>query len=287
VRCPNCREPLDRARLSCANGHTFAYENGVLILLSDDVRERLQTFASRLSSIREAEGKRRLDTSQYEHLPFIDGGLNRHEWRLRRIDLEVVLGLLGRRSGQRVLDIGAWNGWLSHQLAERGHDVTSVDYFADEFDGLGARKFYCRSWRTIQMDLVDLSPLEGPYDLVVVNRCLAFFPRPLEWVETVQGLIAPGGLLILTGLQLFRDPAARARALQANRRFYRDRYAFELFFRPTKGYLDWEDRRALRARGISLRSYPRLWTANLKALILRRAPWHTYGLWSARQEGLA
>jgi SAM-dependent methyltransferase len=281
MRCPNCRERIDPTALVCAGGHQFGQQDGVLVLLADETRERLQAFAARLGEIRAAEGRRPLEASQYERLPYIEGGSDRHEWRLRRIDLEIVLGVLGGRAGQRVLDIGAWNGWLSHQLAERGQAVTSVDYFADERDGLGARKFYCRSWRTIQMDLTDLSPLDETYDLVVVNRCLAFFPRPLAWVGAVKRLVRPGGVLLLTGLQLFREPGAKARAVEASRRRYRERYQFELFFRPTKGYLDWDDRRGLRSEGIKLRSYRRLWLANLRSLIDCRRPWHVYGTWRA------
>src|SRR5262245_61072958 len=155
MRCPNCREPLDSAVLACPNGHVFSHENGVLVLLADDFRASLQSYAARLHAIREIEGRKLLDTSRYEQLPSIEGGVFRHEWRLRRADLAVVRGLLAGRVRQRVLDVGAWNGWLSHRLVEQGHDVTGTDYFADEYDGLGARRWYCASWRTIQLDLAD------------------------------------------------------------------------------------------------------------------------------------
>ena len=278
--CPNCREPIDAQTRACPNRHGFAERDGVLVLLAASFERRLADFAETLASIRAAEGKRLMDAAAYEGLPESQLGAGdaawRDEWRLRRVDLAVVSRYV---SGcKRVLDVGAWNGWLSHRLARLGHEVTAVDYFADPFDGLGARRHYSTRWRAIQMDLLDLSLLDEPFDAVILNRCLSFSPDPAAYVIHARGRLAPGGVLIATGLQFFRDPVAKAREVETAKRHYAERYGFELFLRPTKGFLDGGDDRRLRRAGLSLKPYPHLWRANLRSWLDRTRPRHAFGL---------
>ena len=288
LRCPTCREPIDSRGQVCPNRHSFEYRDGVLRLLDAAFADRLESFTARLSVIREAEGKRLTDISAYEGLPFsqLESGdpAWRTEWRLRCHDLDMLSRLIAGRSRCRVLDVGAWNGWLSHQLAAQGHDVTAVDYFDDAYDGLAARKHYRAHWRAIQMDLTDLAILDERFDVVVLNRCLAFFPNPVACVVSARGLLSDGGVLAITGLQFFRHTAPKARSVEWQREAYRARYDFELFLKPTKGYLDWEDRRRLQKVGATLKSYPQLWMANLKAAVRRALPYHMYGLLCAEPE---
>jgi SAM-dependent methyltransferase len=191
----------------------------------------------------------------------------------------VVDTLLAGQAQGRILDVGAWNGWLSHQLARRGHEVTAVDYFIDPHDGLGARQFYSTRWQAIQMDLTDLTILPGPYDVVILNRCLQFAPDPMAFAALAQTLVAPGGMLILTGLQLFFNAHVKAEQVKRYTREHRDQYGFDLFLRPTKGYLDWQDKNNMEQAGIVLRPYPQLRIANMKAWWRRTLPRHFYGFW--------
>jgi len=282
LRCPTCREPIDSREPACPNGHVYAYRDGVLRLLDASFASRLEAFAARLRVIRDAEGRRLMDVSAYEGLPHSQlrrgDAAWRAEWRLRCYDLDRVSRLAGDRAPCAVLDVGAWNGWLSHRLALRGHDVTAVDYFDDAYDGLAARKHYRSCWRAIQMDLADLAILDERFDLIVLNRCLAFFGDPIASVTSARRLLAKDGMLVITGLQFFRDPAPKARSIASQREAYRARYNFDLFLKPTKGCLDWEDRRQLQQAGVALNSYPQLWMANLKARVRRALPYHMYGL---------
>jgi SAM-dependent methyltransferase len=275
--CPTCRRPLD-PDLRCAGGHQYAEHNGVLALLESGFAAELAAFLARFEPIRASQNKPLLDPAAYERLPF---GQDHHEWRARRYDLAVIRRLLRGLPPRRGLDIGAWNGWLSHRLVQDGHDLTGIDYFADRHDGLGARQFYRTAWRAIQMDLLDLSVLDERYDLIILNRCLQFMPDPPAYVSSARRLLAPGGRMIVTGVQCFREPSAKARAVAAMQADHRRRHGFELFLRPAKGYLDRADLGALRAAGLSFHSYPQLWPANLKALLNPRLPLHYYGLAAA------
>ncbi len=281
--CPNCREPLQNEPPTCRNGHTFGREDGVLVLLADDFAPRLQAYEAKLRALRaEAGYHRRLDAGAFVLLPF--GPATRGdaawewEWRFRQMDLAVILSRIGAQRPQRVLDVGAWNNWLSHQLAARGHVVTAVDYFADEYDGLRARKFYPTvKWRAIQMDLAGLAALNETYDVVILNRCLQFFPDPAAYMEEARQRVAPSGQLIVTGMQFFRDTRLKRDSVAAFRS--KLKCAGLDFLRPTKGYLDFDDYACLRTLGLKVRPYARLWLANLRARLRPTLPFHAYGVW--------
>jgi SAM-dependent methyltransferase len=260
----------------CANQHQFHVQDGVLSLLTDEFRQRLGTFLAGFEPLRQAEGRRLTDTAVYPLLPCAPPLQTNHEWRLRCYDLEVIHQLLTARPNQHVLEIGAWNGWLSYHLTLAGHEVTAVDYFTDEYDGLRAKKHYPADWQTIQINLTDLSVLDCQFELVILNRCLPFFADPVAYALAAREKVAPGGLLVLTGLAFFQDASAKAASVAANRRHLQANGLD--YFTPMKGYLDFTDREKLQATGMTLRPYPQLWRANLKARFQKSAPRYEYAL---------
>jgi 2-polyprenyl-3-methyl-5-hydroxy-6-metoxy-1,4-benzoquinol methylase len=282
--CPNCRAPIDPVTLACAGGHRFSCEDSVLVLLEEEFGRRLRAFIEVLVRFRTAENKRLTDPALYEHLPFALARENA-EWRVRCYDLTIIRRLLAGRGLQRILDVGASNGWLSHQLALLGHDVTAVELFTDEYDGLKAKKFYSTDWRAIQMDLADLSVLNERYDVVIVNHGLPFYPDPSACVAGARERLAAGGLLILIGLAFFRDPSARVRAVAARQRAFRERYGADFFLRPTRGYLGADDKARFAAQGVRLHLHPHMWRANLKSLVRPTSPRYFYGLYRACEAG--
>jgi 2-polyprenyl-3-methyl-5-hydroxy-6-metoxy-1,4-benzoquinol methylase len=276
LSCPTCHQPLDPERHSCPQGHTFALRDGVLSLLDVPFARRLHQFNDTLAQYRAATGRRLLDPALYAELPFAAALQSQVEWRLRRYDWAVAQQWVGVQP-QRVLDIGAWNGWLSHRLALMGHEVTAVDYFTDPYDGLGAKQFYPTIWQAIQLDLTDLSPLPPVFDRIILNRCLAFFSDPAAYLAQVQTKLAPGGSLLLTGLAFYRNPSSKAQAVADMTQNYRQQYGVEMFLNPTKGYLDGEDQRRLAAAGVRLTPYPQLFLANVKAWLRPKHPRYYYG----------
>lgn len=276
--CPTCRTPLDDARV-CANGHAFAETDGVLALLDPAFAAQLTAFSEAFGRVRASAAMRLLDPTVYQRLPVTPPGHPSHEWRLRRYDLALLRRLLRRRPRQTILDVGAWNGWLSNRLAGDGHTVTAVDYFDDEYDGLRAKKFYASSWQAVQMDLLDLPVLGEVFDVIILNRCVQFFPQPAAAVAQAKTLLAAGGLLILTGLELYRAPRAKAARVAHLLHSHRQRYGFELFLRPTKGYLDWADKAQMEAQGVQIKPYWPLLPANFKALLRPALPRHGYGVY--------
>lgn len=282
LRCPSCAHVLHPAGAGfvCGHNHAFGYEGEVLVLLDAAFRQKLAAFLAKFEPFRQKEGKRLLATAVYETLPFTPDLQNNHEWRLRTYDIAVLQQILAGRKNQQILEIGAWNGWLSNWLTQQGHQVTAVDYFSDEYDGLGAQKHYRARWQAIQMDLTDLSVLDGRFDLVILNRCVQFFADPVAYALAATEKTAPGGLLLLTGLSFFQDFAAKAQAVAEFNQHLRQNGVPP--FKPMKGYLDFEDKQQLESAGVKVRPYPQLWLANLKSRFNKAAPRYFYGLYSRR-----
>ena len=282
LHCPTCAQPLTAAipdeTLACTNSHIFRYEQDVLVLLDAAFQQKLTRFLAVFEPLRQKEAKRLEESAVYQTLPFTPHLQTNPEWRMRTYDIAILRQLLAGREAQQILEIGAWNGWLSNWLTQQGYDVTAVDYFADEYDGLRAQKHYQAKWQAIQMDLTDLSVLNGRFDIVILNRCVQFFANPLAYTGSVQEKVAPGGLLILIGLSFFQDYAAKAKAVADLHSHLRQNGIPEL--QPMKGYLDFVDKQQLEARGVQLRPYPQLWRANLKSRFNKAAPRYFYGVYS-------
>jgi len=273
--CPDCRGTLDEATVACPNGHRFASEDGLVSLLPERFLDEHRAFLESTALARAAIP--RATPADLRALPFGPAGTH-PEWGWRRKDLALLLRLLPGKTC-RVLDVGAWNGWLSHHLARLGHDVTGVDFWADESDGLGARRHHVSAWRAILMDLIDLSIVDERFDVVILNRCLPFFPDPAAWAIAATRRVAPGGFLVATGLPIHRDPSLKARQVAAARARYRERHGTDLFLRETRGWLDDGDRARLEDAGFVVRPQRAFWLESLKASLRPVLPRICYAVW--------
>ncbi|GAB4579847.1 MAG: hypothetical protein Fur0022_25860 [Anaerolineales bacterium] len=274
LRCPACYAPLG-STFSCPNGHLYPICNGVLELLNDDFGAKLRHFTSHFSRLREQESRRITDPTLFPRLP--NALSHDPEWQQRTFDLHLIRRLLTGKTSLHILDIGAWNGWLSHRLAEIGHTVTAIDYFADPHDGLGARPFYPTAWNAIQMNLEDLSCLDETFDVIILNRCVQFFLDPPGYATQVRTKLAPNGIMILTGLAFFRDPRPKIQSVK-DLRAHLNAHGFD-FFKEIKGYLDLDDKQKMQNLGMRLSPYPQLRISNLQSLLSASAPHHNYGVW--------
>lgn len=280
-RCPTCQQILDSSTLCCAQNHCFEYRDGVLVLLSEETANRLTDFATVTAQMRREKQLHFRDPTIYETLPCNSSLQGNIEWRWRCSDVSVVKALIKHhfRNSRplQVLDVGAYNGWLSHQLALDGHDVTAVEYIREEFDGLGAKKYYSSNWQAVQMDLVDLAPLDAQFDVVIMNHGLHFFPDPLAHVKQLMAKTAPGGLLMLLGLTFYRDVRRRRRQVEQANETHLARFGRPRLFRPAPGYLDFNDRAILKELGVVFRPYGDFRLVNALSRWLPVLPWHAYG----------
>ncbi len=108
-----------------------------------------------------------------------------------------VFGLaLGGRENVTALDIGCGTGFLSLELAARGHRVTGID-FAPEMLALARQKAEAAgaAVRFEHADAEDLPFAPASFDLVITRHVLWTLPHPEaaigEWVRVLR----PGGRL--------------------------------------------------------------------------------------------
>lgn len=279
--CPTCFTKLAQtpAGYTCPANHHFQEKNGILPLLNPTFQQELTDFCAILQKDRAHHNKRLLDPTIYPQLPYLAAppAGTKAEWRMRQYDLEIIKQHLPTQP-HTILDIGAWNGWLSHHLTQWGHTVTALDYFDDPYDGLQAKQHYPLDWQAIQLDLTDLTPLNQQYHTIILNRCLAFMPDPAGYIHHVQQFLVPAGQLIATGLAIFHNPSQKQQQVTAYRQAYQQKHSRDIFLKPTKGYLDPTDKTTLQATHLTLHPYPQLRLANLKSHLRPTAPRYYYGL---------
>jgi ubiquinone/menaquinone biosynthesis C-methylase UbiE len=103
---------------------------------------------------------------------------------------------LGGRQGMQALDIGCGTGFLSLELAMRGHQVTGID-FAPEMLALAREKAEAAgvAIRFEEADAENLPLAADSFDLVMTRHVLWTLPQPeaavVEWIRVLR----PGGRL--------------------------------------------------------------------------------------------
>lgn len=285
--CPECEAPLS-GDWNCSNGHSWPLVNCVRCCVNAELSRTLDPFLAAFQDHRAVHDERILEPALFHRLPESGADLDPGLWTLRKYDLELIARLLSDRAspgGLRILDVGAWNGWLSHRLSGMGHDVTATDVFIDAQDGLGAVRHYPHKFLAVQADQERLHLFEGPFDLVVAQRCAGYFVDLRRSIQQLQALVAPGGVLLFTGVNVYRDPRAIRKQLAQDSQHFAERYHLPYFFKPVKGFVDEDDARLMEQHGIELRSYPQLRWRNRISRPLARKPQYLYGIWTAATNG--
>ena len=142
------------------------------------------------SAIRRWGEMPRAELQQTEH----DG-----DFAKRHLINPVVLRLLGDIDGQRVLDAGCGNGYLSRMLARQGAEVVGVEPGRSLFDfAVEKEAEQPQGIRYVQADLCALPDLGEPFDAVVASMVLPAIP---DWTGAMQACVRalkPHGLLVFS-----------------------------------------------------------------------------------------
>ena len=268
ILCPICHSPLSLETYNCQNNHQFSQENGVIQLFTPETSARLIPYLENFNQYRKKAGWHINDPTIFPRLPHISEATALGHWKPKQHDLRLIKKLLTGKKSLKILEIGAWNGWLSHHLVKWGHSLTTIDYFDSQNDGLKAMKFYPQDWIALQMEVEDISILAGKYDVIILNRCYAYYTDPILALQKLKKKLVSGGMILLTGLNIYSDGDRRKAEFEAYKENFRKENGFEMMSKPTKGFLDLEDQNALEEEGISLFIYHRMIRHRIKSAFL-------------------
>jgi len=118
--------------------------------------------------------------------------------------------------GQQILDLGTGVGFLAHNFAERGAQVTGIDIAAGQLEVARGRA------AAVNLDIQyseasaeDTGLPDATFDAITASQCWLYFDKPRATAEAKR-LIKPGGLLAISHLcwlPLASDIAKRAEDL--------------------------------------------------------------------------
>ncbi|MEM6725360.1 MAG: hypothetical protein AAF598_15070, partial [Bacteroidota bacterium] len=177
-----------------------------------------------------------------------------------------------------ILNYGAWNGWLSHQLALLGHELVTVSPYDDPYDGIGAVQHFSTDWVAIQMELKEVDVFVEPFDVIIFNRNLNFFEDPVSALNNMLPKVKSGGLILLTGLAFYRKEKKAKNNFQRKLQEASRKFNIKLDYQPIKGILDTQDKRAFEALGGQLKPYSPAWKNKWLPLLLPHRASYGFGL---------
>ena len=212
LACPHCLGPLEpsgsfepdlqEGTLRCrGEGLAFPVSAGVPQLVRLDRAAQVAAFAESYSKAWQSDGWGSLDASYLLNLPHRDTtGRQAARWRFKARTMWALFDLLDSMRLHRFLDLGAGVGWLSHQLASRGHEVYAMDIVRDRVLGLAAAEVYLqvgphfeRVWGELERPPFRTESM----DAIVCNASLHYASSLSEAVCEIHRILVPKGVLFV------------------------------------------------------------------------------------------
>lgn len=226
LACPACGSPLvpttpgpeiEQGELTCSReGIRFPVVEGIPELLVPTQAKAVKDWADRYARVWALDGWGSPDTDYLQALPERDTtGRRTSEWRVKSRSMEALCRTLDPARDKRVIDMGSGVGWLSHRLAERGHDVYAVDALTDSALGLGAAAVYLKSGRYFERirATMERPPFHaGAVDVVVCNASLHYASDLEAVISALARVLRDEGRLVIMGSPVHSDERSARRA---------------------------------------------------------------------------
>lgn len=267
IQCPICHQKtsIHPTHINCINNHTFESKNGVYRLLPPKSKTDLDSYLKKFADYR-SKTFNPINSNNVNELPFVK--FDKHLWKLRAIDLKLILASISKKEKNiSILDIGAWNGWLSHNLSKEGYNVTAMDYFTAPFDGLETVQYYTHKFLAIQAPTYDFSIFQSTFDVIIVNRCFPYFPDIPTQLTALKKILSPQGKIIITGLSIVKNPKPIINHLKKSDEIFKKEYGTSLFLVPFKGYTDKKDLSLLKDHQFMIKRYKSFFIKSLLSKI--------------------
>jgi SAM-dependent methyltransferase len=204
LRCPRCQTGIDD--LDCpACGFSIVIADGIAHALPAESVARYAQFMQDYERIRESEGRGSESEDFYLGLPYRDtSGKYREQWRMRARSYDYLARHLldGAGRGNRILDLGAGNGWMSFRLALAGYRPCAVDLLTNDCDGLGAARHYRTRlpelFSRFQAEIRCLPFADEQFDAAVFNASFHYAEDYEASLREAMRCVTKGGVVIIS-----------------------------------------------------------------------------------------
>ncbi len=256
--CPRCRSPLQRIEAGlyrCASdGLTFPRQDGIWRFLLPERAAYFEDFIHDYETIRRAEGRGAEQAAYYRALPYDDlSGKFKGDWRIRARSfgtlVKRILRPLEKQAAKplRILDLGAGNGWLSNRLAERGHHLAAVDLTVNDFDGLGAQRFYQTEFTSVQAEFDTLPFQQATVDLVIFNAAFHYATDYLHTLQESSRVLSSAGVVAIMDTPVYQHPSSGEAMVRQREAQFEAQYGFASNALPSENFLTYQRLDALAA----------------------------------------
>jgi len=249
--CPLCHGPLQPPAacvLTClVHPLSFAQQEGIWRFLLPERQAYYDQFIQEYETIRRLEGRGSPDPTYYQSLPYRDlSGQMPVDWKVRSISFTAMLRSVFEpleRTTQKplqVLDLGAGNGWLSYQLARRGHIVAAVDLASNDFDGLGCYQYYDFEYTPIQAEFDRLPIPNGSTDLVIFNASLHYSEDYRITLAEALRVMKSDGRIVVLDSPIYHQQQSGAQMVQEREIVFLEKYGFPSNALRSENYLTYQ-----------------------------------------------
>lgn len=163
------------------------------VYVSEDALSKFSEFEKHYLNVRTKE-QRVLSIQEIKQLPFVDKkSAYYHEWKLRQKSIDRFFRYLdAKKRPLRILDIGCGNGFFTHLMAMKNHDLVGVDISLNELKR-AALAFPDKKLKWYCLDVMCESLPEEKFDVITFNASLQYFKEPVKILEVCKNYLNLNG----------------------------------------------------------------------------------------------
>jgi len=243
--CPRCQRGLIQItpnQLRCEkDALSFNQVDGIWRFLPPDRESYYSRFIADYEAVRRFEERGSLDSSYYRALPFYDlsGKFSAH-WKIRATSFRALESNLTSSSYQKVLDMGAGNGWLSNRLSELGHHVMAVDLLVNPQDGLAAWRNYENRFTPIQSEFTHLPVADKSISIVIFNASFHYSENYEATLFEALRVLFQDGKIIIMDSPVYQDAKSGEQMVAERRSAFLSHYGFASDSIKSEDYLTYQ-----------------------------------------------
>lgn len=225
---------------------------GIWHLLRPGRDAYFEQFIQDYKTVRLTEGRGSHDPAYFRALPWADlSGKRVGHCRDRALTFRTLMrrviepAEVQSKHPLKIADLGAGNGWLSAQLAARGHRTAAVDLMINAYDGLGAHIYYEHCFTPIQAEFEALPFREQDLDIVIFNQSLHYAARYEVALQEALRTIGPAGLIIIADTAVYHDSGSGRQMVMEREAGFERLVGFPSNALPAENFLTYQRLKAL------------------------------------------